>query len=98
VIIFVIFSYPIQKVLDWTAKFVTKRDENSIKLNKTKMSIQRPEYIQREFNPNFLFSNDCLYDKYRSWTQDEKLILATPWMIWKEIYDIVFANSICGHS
>ena len=54
------------------------------------MSIQRPEYIEREFSLNFRFSNFCLYDTYYSWTNADQITLNIPWRIWKEIYDLIF--------
>jgi hypothetical protein len=96
-LLYFIFSHQIQNVLEWTAKFITKSNECIIKLKGTQMNIQRPQYIEREFRPNFRFSNSSLYDKYQSWADDEKSILFTPLAIWKDFYDIVFAKNICRH-
>ncbi len=67
-----------------------KRDEFTVECKKTQINIQQPEYIEREFNQNFRFSNSCLYDKYPSWPNDKQSILDIPLRIWREIYDLIF--------
>jgi hypothetical protein len=86
----------IQNILDWTAKFVIKRDEYSAECKKTQISIQQPEYIAREFGSNFRFSSCCLYDQYQFWSYDKKITLNIPLRIWREIYDLIFINISSG--
>jgi hypothetical protein len=89
-------SYHIQHILEWTAKFVIKRDEY-FEFNKKSVSIQRPEFIEREFSSNFRFSNYCLYDQYRTWNIEKQITLQDPLAIWQKIYDIVCSNIRSNH-
>jgi hypothetical protein len=87
----------IHNILDWTAKFVIKRDEFSAECRRTEISIQRPEYIEREFSSNFRFSNYCLYDQHQLWPYDKRITLNIPMRIWREIYEQIFINISSGH-
>jgi hypothetical protein len=91
------FSHHIQSILDWTAKFVIKRDECTNEHMETQIDIQRPEYIEREFSLSFRLSNHSLLDKDQLWSSDEKSIISIPWRIWKEIYDLIFVKIISNH-
>jgi hypothetical protein len=89
-----LISYSIQYILECTAKFVIKRDECIAEYKKTQVNIQQPEYVDRQFSPNFRFSHHCLFNKYHSWTDDKKSILETPLGIWQEIYDLIYGEPI----
>ncbi|CAF4061345.1 unnamed protein product [Adineta steineri] len=81
----------IQCILDWTAKYVTKRDiivRNSGK----EISIQQPEFIDREFSMNFRFSSTCLYDQHPLWEQKHQKPLLVYIHIFKELGDAVHAE------
>ncbi len=73
-----------------------KRDEY-FEFNKKPVSIQRPEFIEREFSSNFRFSNYCLYDQYRTWNIEKQITLKAPLEIWQKIYDIVCSNIRSNH-
>ncbi|CAF1284640.1 unnamed protein product [Rotaria sp. Silwood1] len=90
------YHFQIQNILEWTSKFVIKRDELSAQHNKP-VSIQRPEYIEREFSSKFRFSNYCLYDTYHSWDTKKKIPVQIPLRIWIEIYDLILHNPIINH-
>ncbi|CAF1131485.1 unnamed protein product [Rotaria sordida] len=84
----------IQNILDWTAKFVIKRDEVISEHQEKPVSLQQPEYIERNFSSNFRFSNNSLYDTFNSWDYETKLSLKIPLRIWTEIYDLILQNPI----
>ena len=90
-------SYDIQNILDWTRKFVIKRDEYCMECSEKPVSIQQPEFIEREFSLNFRFSNSCLYDEYPKWNTDKQIILKSPMRIWEEIYAIIFSKIRSNH-
>lgn len=90
-------SYQIQTILEWTAKFVIKGDEYRNVYQIKKISVQTPEYIERDFNLNFRFSADSLIDKYRSFSYEEKVVLYSPLGLWRELYDLVFFKNISEH-
>jgi hypothetical protein len=90
-------SFHIQGILEWTAKLVIKRDEYFEFITKKPVSIQRPEFIERDFSSNFRFSKHCLYDQYPTWDIEKQIALKIPLRIWQDFYDIVCSNITSNH-
>jgi hypothetical protein len=84
------------RILEWTARFVMKRDELAAQSKQVPVSIQRPDYIQREFSLNFRFGAQCLYDSCRLWNANQAIVVMSPLRMWGEIYSIIFQTGSTG--
>jgi hypothetical protein len=84
------------RILEWTARFVMKLDEFRAQFKQVPVSIQRPDYIQREFSLNFRFGAQCLYDTYLSWNAVQTEVITAALCIWAVVYDKIFQTGSTG--
>lgn len=84
----------IQEILRLTHLFVTSYDKLSAHVSRKEISLQRPEYIEHNFDRNFRFSSKCVYDEYNEWDKESKNNINLSVCIWKGLYSQIFENNL----